>query len=128
MTLKELKRIRELTALIKVLNRKKQEIYGLHGAVQGENRRSKGRTSNITLSAVEQILEVEGEIEKATQELNGLIEVLNKNLCKLSIIEQQVIKMRYVNQFSMAKISFILNGQSIRNLYRIHDKAVKKLE
>ena len=128
MTLNELKRIKELTILIKILNRKKQAIYGLHGTPQGESRQGKGKISNVTLSAVEQIFQVEGEIEKATQELNGLLEILKDNLCKLDYIERQIIEMRYINQFYWAKISSILNGQSLRQLYRIHEKAVQKLE
>ena len=119
-----IKRLKNLKTIDVEIMSKRQEIVSLRSKALKSPQYSTMPTEDLNTQIIDDIAKINKEIEALYQERQILTQAINK---LEDSMERNVVRLHYLNNYSWNGISTELNW-SVRQLQRIRDSAVQKLE
>ena len=123
--------LREIPNIEKIIEDKKEQLVNLKAMAMGipsikPKIKVQESTSNKSMAIVAEAVDLEREIEKDIIKLIKMRKKAYYMLDKLSGTERRLMELRYVNGYTWEVVAEKME-MSVRHVYRIHGRILKKL-
>ena len=123
--------LREIPNIEKIIEDKKEQLVNLKAMAMGipstkPKIKVQESTSNKSMAIIAEAVDLEREIEKDIIKLIKMRKKAYYMLDKLSGTERRLMELRYVNGYTWEVVAEKME-MSVRHVYRIHGRILKKL-